>query len=49
MTVPDCPPAAFRFCPGCGGTLDVREIREHPLGHLEKPDMKPAKWAKQGA
>ncbi len=21
----------------------------NPIGHLEKPDMKPAKWAKQGA
>ena len=30
MTVTDCPPAAFRFCPGCGGVLDVREIRNHP-------------------
>ena len=30
MSTPDCPPTAFRFCPGCGGTLDVREIREHP-------------------
>lgn len=30
MTAPDCPPAAFRFCPGCGGALHVREIGEHP-------------------
>lgn len=30
MTAPDCPPAAFRFCPGCGGALDVREIHELP-------------------
>ena len=22
---------------------------KYPRGHLEKPDMKPAKWAKQGA
>ena len=29
MTVTDCPPAAFRCCPGCGGVLDVREIRNH--------------------
>lgn len=30
MSTPDCPPTAFRFCPGCGGTLEIREIREHP-------------------
>jgi 8-oxo-dGTP diphosphatase len=30
MTVLDCTPAAFRFCPGCSGALDVREIRNHP-------------------
>jgi hypothetical protein len=25
MTVAEGPPAVFRFCPGCGGALDVRE------------------------
>jgi ADP-ribose pyrophosphatase YjhB (NUDIX family) len=30
MTAADCSPAAFRFCPGCGGALNVREIRDHP-------------------
>ena len=30
MIAADGPPAAFRFCPGCGGALDVREIRDHP-------------------
>ena len=30
MTAPDSPPTAFRFCPGCGGALEVREIRDHP-------------------
>lgn len=29
MSTPDCPPTAFRFCPGCGGMLDVREIRNN--------------------
>ena len=29
MTVPDGPPPAFRFCPGCGGMLEVRAIRDH--------------------
>lgn len=30
MTLRDCPPVAFRFCPGCGGMLEIREIRNHP-------------------
>ncbi len=25
------------------------DASQSPIGHLEKPDMKPAKWAKQGA
>lgn len=29
MTLLDCPPSAFRFCPGCGGVLNVREIHHH--------------------
>lgn len=30
-------------------TYAIQHPDHPPPGHLEKPDMKPAKWAKQGA
>lgn len=30
MTAPDSSPPAFRFCPGCGGVLEVRVICDYP-------------------
>ena len=30
MTTPDDPSTAFRFCPGCGGVLEVRQICDAP-------------------
>jgi len=39
---------AIQVC-GLRFKIGVPEFDSDPLGHLEKPDMKPAKWAKQGA
>lgn len=30
MTPPDRSPATFRFCPGCGATLAIQTIHDHP-------------------